>query len=203
MQGSGEITRLLHLAQKGDRAAESRMLELLYGELRRIASAYLRSERREHILQPTALVHEAYLHLGSQLNKDWKDRGHFLAVAARAMRHVLVDCAKARNAQKRGSGAMQVELDPTLPSGNNWSEDILDVHAALNRLAEFDERQAKIVELRFFAGLTQPEVAQALTLSERTVKREWECARAWLEGELSRARQAQWSGAIHTVRNGQ
>jgi RNA polymerase sigma factor (TIGR02999 family) len=165
----------------------------LYGELRRIASSCLRTERREHTLQPTALVHEAYLRLAGQKNKDWKDRRHFLAMAAQAMRHVLVDSARTRYAQKRGGHICRLELDPNFPSQSDWSEELLDIDAALNRLAEIDPQQARIVELRFFAGLTEAEIAELIGCSERTIKREWVCARAWLGAELTRNRPPQGS----------
>lgn len=186
MAQSHDITGLLHLVQKGDRRAESRLLEILYLELRRLAAACLRSERKDHTLQPTALVHEAYLRLVAQRGKEWESRTHFMAVAALAMRRVLVDCARARYAKKRGGEALRVDFHQDLPVGETWEEELLDVHAALNRLAEFDARQARIVELRFFAGFTEVEIGKLLGISERTVKREWEMARAWLEGELSR-----------------
>jgi RNA polymerase sigma factor (TIGR02999 family) len=188
---SSEITRLLNLARQGDRRAEERLLDALYAELRRIASACLRAERKDHTLQPTALVHEAYLRLASRREKEWLNRTHFLAVAAQAMRRVLVDCARARYSKKRGGDAHRIEFDPELAgSTDTWAEELLDIDLALSRLAELDERQAKVVEMRFFAGLTEIEIGQLLGVSERTVKREWEFARAWLEGELLKSPRA-------------
>jgi RNA polymerase sigma-70 factor, ECF subfamily len=184
MQHGEDITKLLDLARQGDRLAEERLMEALYIELRRIAIACLRSERKDHTLQPTALVHEAYLKLASQRDKQWHNRGHFLAVAAQAMRRVLVDCARTRCAKKRGGEAFRVDFDSNLAIANDWAEELLDVDRALTRLAEMDERQAKIVQMRFFAGLSECEIARLLGISERTVKRDWECAKAWLEGEL-------------------
>lgn len=200
MTESIEITRLLNLARQGDRSAEQRLLDALYTELRRIASACLRSERKGHTLQATALVHEAYLRLASQRDKEWKNRTHFLAVAAQAMRRVLVDCARARYAKKRGGDMYRVEFDANLVVTENWAAELLDIDVALSRLAELDERQAKVVEMRFFAGLTEPEIAQLLGISERTVKREWEFARAWLEGELSRSSKTPQSGKANAIR---
>jgi RNA polymerase sigma factor (TIGR02999 family) len=188
MPETEDITALLRLAQEGDRAAEARLLELLYVELRRVAGACIRSERKEHTLQATALVHEAYLRLAGERHTGWQDRRHFLTAAAQVMRRVLVDCARARNAQKRGGGLCRVELDSNLPLGGNWAREFLDVDAALEELAAIDARQARVVELRFFGGLTEVEIGEALGISERTVKREWEFARAWLHGRLVRCR---------------
>lgn len=179
-----EITRLLNLVRQGDRRAEERLLDALYADLRRIAASCLRSERKGQTLQATALVHEAYLRLASQRDKEWKNRSHFLAVAAQAMRRVLVDCARARLSKKRGGNANRIELDDNMIGSTRWAEELLDIDFALCRLAELDERQAKVVEMRFFAGLTEAEIGQLLGLSERTIKREWDVARAWLEGEL-------------------
>lgn len=185
MPETEDITGLLRRAQQGDRVAEARLLEVLYAELRRIAGLCIRSERRELTLQPTALVHEAYLRLVGKQASEWQNRKHFLAAAAQVMHHVLVDCARARRAQKRGGNLCRVELDKELPASGDWAVDLLDIHEALGRLAKLDERQARVVEMRFFAGLTEVEIAEILGVSERTVKREWEFARAWLHGQLT------------------
>lgn len=183
MMQSEDITSLLKLTEMGDRDAESRLLKLLYGELRRLAASYLRSERDSHTLQPTALVHEAYLRLSVGRPRNWMSRTHFMAAAAQAMRRVLVDYARARRTQKRDGIHLSIELAP--PSRRTWVEEMLDIDSALQKLSAFDERQARVVELRFFAGLTESEISIALGVSERTVKRDWQCARAWLHGELN------------------
>src|SRR5260221_1110257 len=190
-----DITRLLHLAEKGDREAESRLLQLLSGELRRLAASYLRRERPNHTLQPTALVHEAYLRLSGGRPHNWSNRAHFLAAAAQAMRHVLVDCARSRTAKKRGSEGMRVQFDTDLTASKTWVEEMLDVDFALNRLADFDPRPPRVVQLRSFSGLPDALICVALGISGRTVKREWECARAWLHGELTRAPRLDVPGA--------
>jgi RNA polymerase sigma-70 factor (ECF subfamily) len=181
----GEITRLLREARDSGANAEQRLFELLYRELRAMAAAFLAKERKDHTLQPTALVHEVFLRLGGEQNIDWQNRAHFLAVAARTMRRFLVDYARARTAGRRGGGKLwKVELEPGLMSVEARTEEILDIDAALERLSKIDERQVRIVELRFFAGLSERQIAESMGLSERTVKREWQVARAWLHGQL-------------------
>jgi RNA polymerase sigma factor (TIGR02999 family) len=157
--------------------------ENLYKELRRIAANQMKSERGSHTLQPTALVHEAYLRLAKE--PIWSSRTKVLGLAAAAMRHILVDHARARAANKRGAGALQVTLDEALVGKQNISADILIVDEALTRLAELDPQQAKVVELHFFSGLTFEEIAADLNVSVRTVKGEWAMARAWLVGQLN------------------
>jgi RNA polymerase sigma-70 factor, ECF subfamily len=157
----------------------------LYKELRQLAAAKMRFERGGHTLQPTALVNEAYLRLADYPDSIWKDRSRVLGLAAHVMRHVLVDYARAHSAGKRGAGAIQVTLDERLtPSGGSLA-DILAVDEALNQLAQFDERQARILELRYFAGLTFDEIAVELGVSARTAQRDWTMARAWLQQRLS------------------
>jgi RNA polymerase sigma factor (TIGR02999 family) len=162
----------------------------IYIELRKIAAARMKLERGNHTLQPTALVHEAYLRLADQPSPIWKDRARILGLAAHAMRHILVDHARARIAGKRGAGAVQVTLDEALASRPQSQVDILAVDEALTQLAAFAPRQAKILELHFFSGLTFDEIAIQLNVSARTIKRDWTMARAWLHGELSRSRRA-------------
>ena len=157
----------------------------IYKELRKIASARMKLERGNHTLQPTALVHEAYLRLADQPDSIWKDRSRVLGLAAHAMRHVLVDHARAHAAGKRGAGAVQVTLDEGVASSNESQVDILAVDEALTRLAEFDPRQAKVLEMHFFAGLTFEEIAVELGISARTIKRDWTMARAWLYQQLA------------------
>jgi RNA polymerase sigma-70 factor (ECF subfamily) len=184
---SGEITQLLAKMRLGSPDAEERLLSLVYTELRRIAARYMRGERADHSLQPTALVHEAYLRLHQMRAIDWQSRTHFLAVSAHTMRRILVDHARAKKAGKRGLDWNQVEFDvDQLSSAMPSSLDMIELDEALARLAAFDERQAKIVEMRFFGGLSEHEIGDVIGISERTVKREWRIAKAWLYQELSR-----------------
>jgi RNA polymerase sigma factor (TIGR02999 family) len=183
---TGEVTQLLRQWSAGDREALAKIVPLVYDELRRRAGAVLRSERAGHTLQPTALVHEAYLKLVGGDAVDWKDRAHFFGVAARAMRQVLVDHARARAARKRGSGQVLVGLeaaaDAATPPRNF---DLLDLDRALQKLAQLDERQSRVVELRLFGGLTIEESAEVLNVSHMTVSREWKHAEAWLHREMA------------------
>lgn len=159
------------------------LVPLVYQELRRLASSYLRGERADHTLQTTALVHEAYLKLADQRQTTWANRGHFFGIAAQAMRRILVDHARSRGRAKRNAGT-PITLQEELAGATGPSDEVLDVDEALERLAQLDERQARIVELRYFAGLTIEDTAMALHLSPATVKREWTSARAWLQQEL-------------------
>lgn len=179
-----EITRLLRLTREGDDRAQSQLMACVYSELHRLAARYLRRERPGHTLQTTALVHEAYLELVDQRSTDWQNRGHFLAVAAQAMRRILVDHARARMTQKRGKNAYRVEFDPSVAAAAGDEEGVLAVHMALDQLAELDPQLARVVEMRFFGGLTEPEIAVVLNISARTVRREWSAARAWLSAAL-------------------
>jgi RNA polymerase sigma-70 factor (ECF subfamily) len=160
------------------------MLPLVYAELKRIAARRLRGERRNHTLQPTTLVHEVYLRLAGGRSESWKDRTHFLAVAAKAMRGVLVDHARRRRADKRGRGFRRVTLRLAEAEGGPSAVDVLELHEALERLAREDARKAAVVELRFFGGMSLEETAEALEISTGTVKRHWTAARAWLFREL-------------------
>lgn len=180
---SGEITQILAQMRAGDPEAASRLAPLVYQELRRIAQRYMRFERRDHTLQATALVHEAYFQLLDQ-RKDWQNRSHFFAVAAQLMRRILVDYARARSAAKRGGSLDKVELDQLPAVSEPLPEKMLALDAALSRLAEWDARQSRIVELRFFGGLSEEDIAALLGVSVRTVKREWSMARAWLYREV-------------------
>ena len=180
-----EITRLLNSTAEGDSAAQAELLDVVYEELHRLASAYMRREhRREHTLQPTALVNEAYLHLIGDEPVNWDNRGHFYSAAARTMRRILIDHARSHRAVKRSGRLERVELDQGLIAVDEHSGELLELDAALDRLTLLDERQARIVELRFFAGLTVEETAKVVGISEKTVKRDWALARAWLENEL-------------------
>lgn len=169
---------------KDDVAAE--LVSLLYDELHQLASYYFRRERAEHTLQPTALVHEAYLRLATQKDVVWKNRNHFLGVAAQVMRRILVDHARSREAAKRGGGTRQVTLERAVVLAEERAPELLALDEALSRLTPFDPQQAQIVELRFFGGLTVEETAQALSISPATVKRDWSMAKAWLSREIVR-----------------
>lgn len=179
----GDVTRLLQAWQGGDRSALERLIPLVYGELHRLAERHLRKERPGHTLQPSAIVNETYLRLVQHPEGNWQNRVHFFAIASRAMREILVDYARRRAALKRGGGAAlsKVETEAmTLPR----EVDVIAVDDALEKLATLDAEQAKIVELRFFGGLTVEEAAEALNISKATVHRKWAVARAWLHREL-------------------
>ena len=188
---SPDITRLLVQWSGGDAKALERLVPLVYGELKRIASNQLRRERPEHTMAPTALVHELYLRLIDQRGATWENRIHFYSLAAQLMRRILVDHARARNADKRGGSVTRISIDDALegdwprPEGEDpGAADVLAVDQALERLTQVDPDQGRIVELRFFAGLSVEETAHVLKRSPRTVKREWRLARAWLYREL-------------------
>ncbi|NOT44748.1 MAG: RNA polymerase subunit sigma-70 [Acidobacteria bacterium] len=183
---AGEVTRLLDDLNAGDEEALPLLLPLVYDELRRIAARRLHHEPSGHPLQATALVHEAYLRLVGQHEVRWKNRSHFFAVAAQAMRRVLVDHARARLAGKRGGVQARVPLDDVVVASEPPPGDLVALDEALDRLARHDPHQARLVELRFFAGLTVEETADVLGISDTTVKREWRMARAWLHREMSR-----------------
>jgi RNA polymerase sigma-70 factor (ECF subfamily) len=185
LEETGEITRLLGELRSGNRAAESRLLEVVYPELRRIAARYLRGEASGHTLQPTALVNEAYLQLAGQMDKNWQNRNHFFAVAAQLMRRILVDYARSRKAAKREGGRQRLELTDVLAVSDDRLDEILSIDEALGRLAELDPRKCRVVELRFFGGLSEEEVADVLNVAPRTVRRDWNFAKAWLHGELN------------------
>jgi len=181
-----DVTQLLVSWNLGNQAALEELMPLVYGELHRLASAYLRRERPDHTLQSTALVHEAFLKLVNQREVEWRNRAHFYGIAAQMIRRILVDYARSHYAEKRGSGAIKLALDEALAVPQNTDLDLLGLNDALERLAEMDERQNRIVELRFFAGLSIEETAEVMQVSPATVKREWNSARAWLFRELSR-----------------
>lgn len=179
----GDVTLLLRQMGTGDEAAMSRLVPLIYEELRRIARSYLRRERQDHTLQPTALVNEVYLKLMQQHQAHWQNRGHFYCIAARMMRRILVDSSRHRRRKKRGSGEAVMDIadiEVAAPSPMAEAIDVVALHEAMERLALIDERAVRIVELRFFAGLSHAEIAEALGISEPTVKRSWATARAWL-----------------------
>src|SRR5215831_7085684 len=179
-----DVTALLGELTKGNPDAGPKLIPLVYGELRRLADSYMRRERTGHTLQTTALVHEAYLKLLGQRSVDWQNRAHFFGIAAQVMRRILIDHARGHVRDKRGGGREAVPLDEALVFSPERSADFLELDSALERLAELDPRQAKIVELRFFGGLTVEEAAEVLGISPKTVKRDWSVAKAWLHGEL-------------------
>ncbi|HSK08406.1 MAG TPA: sigma-70 family RNA polymerase sigma factor [Vicinamibacterales bacterium] len=182
--GPGELATLVHNARGGEQAAVAELVPIVYGELRRTAARYLRHERPGQTLQATALVHEAYLRLLKDQDLSFQNRAHFLGIAARSMRQILVEHARARDARKRGGGGQRITLVEALAAEEPRQVDLLALDEALERLNALEPRQARLVELRFFGGLTNEETAEALEVSPATVKRDWAIARAWLFREL-------------------
>jgi RNA polymerase sigma factor (TIGR02999 family) len=180
-----DVTQLLLAWSRGDRTAGDQLLPVIYAELHRRAAAAMRREQDGHTLQPTALVHEAYMRLVDQRRVEWQNRAQFYGVAAQLMRRILIDHAREHLAQKRGGGAHQVTLSGIEAVPDDDPVDVLALHEALERLARLDARQARLVELRYFGGLSIEETAEALDVSPATVKREWATARAWLKRELA------------------
>jgi RNA polymerase sigma factor (TIGR02999 family) len=185
---NAEITQLLIAWSDGRREALEDLMPIVYADLRRVAAGYMRREAAGHALQPTALVHEAYVRLVDQKRVKWRNRAHFFGVAAGLMRRILVDSARRRRADKRGGSWERVTLagDEAAPDSHR-EVDVLALHVALERLAEFDPQQERIVELRYFGGLTIEETAEVVGISAATVAREWRIAKAWLRAELSRS----------------
>jgi RNA polymerase sigma-70 factor (ECF subfamily) len=179
-----EVTNLLTRWSHGDDAALAELTPLIYDELRRIAHRHMGGQRSDHTLQTTALVNEAYLRLADQTNPRWQNRAHFFAVAARAMRQIVVDYARSQQSQKRGGGLLRIELDEAAIVSPEQSKEIIDLHEALERLATLDSRKAQVVELKYFGGLNYDEMAEVLKISRVTVRRDWEFARLWLYREL-------------------
>ena len=186
MQSGPDVTQLLHEWKNGDQHAIGRLTSIVYDELRRLAAHYLRDEHAADTLQPTVLVHEAYIRLVTQNLPDWESRAHFFGVAAHLMRQVLVDHARRNNSAKRGAGAPSTSLDEALSFAPAKSKDILALNDALDSLAAFDPRKSKILELRYFSGFSVEETARAFNISVATVGREQRLAEAWLHRELSR-----------------
>ena len=182
---SSRVTSLLEKFEPGDRPAFEQLFADVYAELRALAARYLQPERKNHTLQPTALVHEAYFKLVDQTRVDWRGKTHFLAIAAQAMRRILVDHARRRGAAKRGGNWHRIALDDNRVIESNRDEDVLALEDALTKLAKLDPRQAQMIELRFFGGLSIAEVAKVMGISKRSVEREWTMVRAWLRRELS------------------
>jgi len=181
------VTQLLAQWSQGDNAALAKLAPLVYEELRRLAHHYMEAQRPNHTLQTTALVNEAYLRLADQTNPRWQSRAHFFAVAARAMRQIVVDYARSQRSQKRGGRALKVELDEAAIVSPEQSKEIVDLHEALERLATLDSRKAQVVELKYFGGLNYDEMAEVLKISRVTVRRDWEFAKLWLYTELHSA----------------
>ncbi len=179
-----ETTLLLKALTAGDRSGANRLMELVYGQLRQIARRYMSRERAAHTLEPTALANEAFLKLVGQDRVEWQNRSHFMAVASQSMRRILVDHARLRNREKRGGGRPRISLEDALTLTPGLDADVLAVDEALEKLAELDDTQAKIVEMRFFGGMSVDEVAEALGMPKRSVERQWTITRAWLRREL-------------------
>jgi len=184
MSDQEQITRLLVRAAGGDRKAVDDLFPVVYQQLRKIAQNKLRPERANHTLNATALVHEAYIKLINQEQMEWQNRAHFYAIAATAMRRILVDYARNRNAEKRGGGNVFITLNDEIMSAETKAERIVELDDAIGRLEAINERQAKVVVLRFFGGLKESEIGESLNISLATVKRDWRLARAWLAREL-------------------
>ena|SRR5256886_8847631 len=181
------VTELLVRWSEGDDAALAELMPLVYEELRRLAHRQMAAERTGHTLQTTALVNEAYLRLADQTNPNWQSRAHFFAVAARAMRRILVSYARSNRAQKRGGGGTKIELDEAAILSPEQSNEIVDVHEALEKLGKLDSRKARVVELKYFGGLNHDEIAEVMKISTVTVRRDWVFAKAWLHNELHNA----------------
>jgi RNA polymerase sigma factor (TIGR02999 family) len=185
MSPPGEITRLLRRLKGGDAEAREELIPLVYDELRRLAGYYMREERRGHTLQPTALVHEAFLRLAASDQVDWQGRAHFFAVAARIIRNILVDHARSFKSQKKGGEFGRVAFDEAYTYAAEHNAELLALDEALNALSAFAPRQREVVELRFFGGLSEEEIAEVQGVSVRTVKRDWRIAKSWLYARLS------------------
>jgi len=182
---AGEVSQLLERILDGDRSAEGRLFELLYHDLRRMAAYQLRRERSNHTLQPTALVHEVYVKIFRHTPPEARSRAHFIALAAQVMRRFLVDRARTKKTEKRGRHPQMISLEQALVYDERRSDELLAVHDALERLRAWAPRQSQIVEMRYFGGMSEEEIAEYLKISSRTVKRDWAMARAWLHAELS------------------
>lgn len=187
MNTSPEVTQLLLAWSDGDHEALERLMPLVYRELKKIAESYLRRERAGHSLQPTALAHEAYIKLIDQQHVRWQNRAHFYGIAAQAMRRILVDHARARLAEKRGCGEAVVSLDEAVDIFDGRAGQLVALDDALKTLAELDPQQSRVVELKYFGGMTLEETAEVLDVSRATVIREWQMAKAWLYGELNKS----------------
>ncbi|QYO66102.1 sigma-70 family RNA polymerase sigma factor [Leptolyngbya sp. 7M] len=187
---AGHITRLLRDYEAGDRTVLDELLPLVYDELRQIAGSYFANERRNHTLQPTALVHEAYMRLVDQRNVDWQNRAQFYGLAAKMMRRILVNHAAAKRSEKRGGQKDHISIEEVTIAFDDTNFDLLDLNEVLERLSQRDAEKAEIVEMKFFGGMTTEEIADALGRSTATIERGWTFARSWLYKELAEARDA-------------
>ena len=185
--GSRDVTKLLLAWSNGDQGALENLLPLIYDELHRLARNYMRREAPNHTLQTTALVHEAYLRLVKQKDANWQNRAHFFAASAQSMRHILVDMARGRNRHRRGGGTPHLSFDEAAIFSPERASELVALDDALTALAKLDARKSRVVELRFFGGLSTQETAEVLKISEATVEREWRRAKAWLSCELSKS----------------
>jgi RNA polymerase sigma factor (TIGR02999 family) len=185
LQPHTQVTQLLHKWQEGNQEALEALMPLVYNELKRLAGSYLRRERPDHTLQSAALVNEAYLRLVDQTQTRWQNKAHFYGIAAQMMRRILADHARGHNAAKRGAGMPELELDEAIAQAHSRSVDLLDLEEALQRLEKLDPQQGRIVELRFYSGLSIEDTANVLGISPATVKRDWAAARAWLFREVA------------------
>ncbi len=191
MPSTQDVTGMLRDWTSGDQEALDKLIPVVYDELRRQAARYLRRERPDHTLQTTALIHEAYLRLINQHNVEWKDRAHFYAIAARLMRQILVDHARKRQAAKRGGSDIKVPLEEEMVITTGRNVDLVALDEALTRLAAIDPQQSRIVELRYFSGLSVEETAEVTGVSARTVKRDWNVAKAWLRQQMRETQESQ------------
>ena len=182
---SHQITQFLQELSVGNDIAFAELMPLVYDELRRMAKRYMRGQSAGHTFQTTELIHEAYLKLVDNKEKEWKNRSHFFGVASQAMRHILVDYARGKQSLKRGGSPQQITLDENAIISSNSSNEMLAVHEALEKLGELDKRKVRVVEMKFFGGLTMEEIAEVLFISPETVKRDWKFSRTWLLRELS------------------
>ena len=180
-----DVSQLLIAWSNGDQAAREQLMSVVYEELHRLARRYMRNESPGHTLQTSALVHEAFIRLVDQKDVRWQNRSHFFGISAQMMRRILVDYARSRNFAKRGGGALKLSLEEGLIVSDERNEEVVAVHEALEALAKFDQRQAQIVELKFFGGLSNQETADVLAVSPGTVARDWTMAKAWLRREIS------------------
>lgn len=184
--GNQQVTQLLMQWSKGDQTALNDLMPIVYAELRRMAKRSMKRQDSGHTMQTTELIHEAYLKLAGNEEKDWKNRSHFFGVAAQAMRHILVDYARSKNSQRKGGYQKRITLVENDFVSNDQSKEIVALDDALSRLAELDERKSRVVEMKFFAGLSFEEIAEVLQMSIITVKRDWSFAKNWLSKEISR-----------------
>ena len=186
MESRGDVTRLLADLGAGKKGADNELMTLVYGELHALAMHYMRKERPGHTLQTTALVHEAYLRLGGEKDLPWESKAHFLRVAARAMRRILIDHARRKQTERRGGEKCRKALEESAVFGDSPPPDLIAIDNALKKISEVDPQVSQVVEMRFFGGLTVEETARVLRISARTVKREWRVAKAWLKKQVCR-----------------